>query len=145
MFMTELADLWTAGFHQWESWVDLSGKSRSSEQGQRHSYRAGSPPGWSPHPKIHHEKESRSGLNIKYLCARVRLFHGQIPYLARQRNLDGNRNNFSKEAAVEGHPEHPRVAVGVNQCHLQRQLTFSLGNFLEGDPYFCFSTKSNTD
>lgn len=40
-------------------------------------------------------------------------------HLARQWYFNRYRYNFSQEAAVEGHPEHPRITVGVNQRHLQ--------------------------
>lgn len=43
-----------------------------------------------------------------------------LPYLLRQRHLYWNGNNFSKQTAIESHPEHSRVTVGVDQRHLTR-------------------------
>ncbi|TNN82859.1 hypothetical protein EYF80_006816 [Liparis tanakae] len=39
-------------------------------------------------------------------------------YLSGQRHLDGHRDDLSQQTAVESHPEHARVAVGIHQCHL---------------------------
>lgn len=41
-----------------------------------------------------------------------------LSYLARQWYLNRYGYNFSQEAAIEGHPEHSRVTVGIHQCHL---------------------------
>lgn len=43
-------------------------------------------------------------------------------YLAGQWNFDGDGNDFSQQATVKGHPEHPRVAVGVHQRHLRSRI-----------------------
>lgn len=41
------------------------------------------------------------------------------PHLAGQRHLYGHGDDLGQQAAVERHPEHSRVTVGVHQRHLR--------------------------
>lgn len=128
-FRNKVADLCIAVFPLWVSWVDLSNRSHWSEPDQHHSYPAETPPGWYLHPKntTHTEKNTiiqsqvSSWKEWNCFCTQyIFLFLWWCSHLARQWYFNRYRNNFSQEAAIEGHPEHPRVTVGVHQRHLPR-------------------------